>query len=53
MFWVCFPNESTYQEINIDLDKFERRNEFEDEVFGCMMELIFQLKNEAVIFLQW
>ena len=34
MFWVRFPNESTYQEIKLDIDKFEHRNEFDDEVFG-------------------
>jgi len=34
MFWVRFPNEGAYQEVELDIDKFERRNEFDDEVFG-------------------
>jgi len=34
MFWVRFPNESEYQEIKVDMDKFERRSECDVEVFG-------------------
>ena len=32
--WVRFPNESEHQEIDIDVDQFERRIEFDTEVFG-------------------
>ena len=32
--WVRFPNESDHHEIDVDLDQFERRMEFKDEVFG-------------------
>ena len=34
MFWVRFSNESDHHEVNIDIDQFERRIEFDDEVFG-------------------
>ena len=34
MLQVRFPNEMDYQNINMDLDKFMLRQEFEDEVFG-------------------
>lgn len=31
---VRFPNESIYDEVLIDLEKFEISNEFEHEIFG-------------------
>lgn len=34
MLWVRFPNESNHHEMEIDIDQFERRDEFNDEVFG-------------------
>jgi len=31
---VRFPNEITYDEVNLDLEKFEISNEFDHEYFG-------------------
>ena len=48
MFWVRFPNESTYQEIKLDIDKFERRNEFDDEVFGLYEGSYISIKKWSI-----
>ena len=32
--WVKFPNESFFEEIQIDLSQFVPEKEFSDEVFG-------------------
>lgn len=34
MLLVRYPNESNHNLMKIDLDDFERRIEFDDEVFG-------------------
>jgi len=34
MLWIRFPNESEHQEMNVDLDLFMLRQEFDDEAFG-------------------
>lgn len=31
---VRFPNETDYQDIKLDMDKFMLRQEFDDEAFG-------------------
>ena len=42
--WVRFPNESEHQEIDIDLDEFERRMELSDEVYGWYKGIYIGIK---------
>lgn len=32
--WVRFPNESFFEEINLDLSEFKAEKDFDNEVFG-------------------
>lgn len=41
---VRFPNESVYDEINLDLEKFTISNEFEHEYFGWYNDTAISLK---------
>lgn len=41
---VRFPNESEFQELMIDLDKFKPTKEFKDEIFGWYGDIYISLK---------
>lgn len=43
-FKVRFPNESVYEDLIIDLDKFVISNEFEHEYFGWYCDTAIALK---------
>jgi len=45
---VRFPNESVYEEIKIDLQKFEISNEFEHEYFGWYGDTAIALKKSII-----
>jgi len=32
--WIRFPNESCFEEINLDLSEFKPVEDFQEEVFG-------------------
>jgi hypothetical protein len=42
--WVRFPNESCFEEINLDLSEFKPDQEFEDETFGWYKEIYISVR---------
>jgi hypothetical protein len=45
---VRFPNESEYQELIINLDNFEKKNEFGDEIFGWYDGTYIAIKKDTL-----
>jgi hypothetical protein len=45
---VRFPNESNYEEANLNLEKFEISNEFEHEYFGWYDNTAIALKKSII-----
>ena len=43
---VRFPNESCYQEVYIDMSKFQPQKDFGDEVFGWYGDTYIAIRND-------
>ena len=42
--FVRFPNESFFNEVFINMDKFKPKNEFKDEIFGWYGDIYISIK---------
>jgi hypothetical protein len=45
---VRFPNESFFEEMLIDMDKFKLEKEFDDEMFGWYNGLFISIKKTII-----
>jgi hypothetical protein len=46
--FVRFPNESFYEKLIIDINKFKISNEFEQEVFGWYENIYISIKKDSL-----